>query len=96
MFSQKDAESVSSDLRKRGILAYPYHANMDPDDKSKVHRKWTANKIQVCRRHTPTCPLDQSVCQLDKCKVKTNILLGSFVHWARYVFPVVYLVFFSQ
>ncbi|XP_044041891.1 ATP-dependent DNA helicase Q1 isoform X1 [Siniperca chuatsi] len=47
VFSQKDAESVSSELQKRDILAYPYHANMDPDDKSRVHRKWTANKIQV-------------------------------------------------
>ncbi|KAF7651484.1 hypothetical protein LDENG_00110330 [Lucifuga dentata] len=47
VFSQKDAESVASELQRRGILAYPYHANMDPDDKSRVHRKWTANKIQV-------------------------------------------------
>ncbi|XP_078138172.1 ATP-dependent DNA helicase Q1 [Centroberyx gerrardi] len=47
VFSQKDAEAVSSDLQKRGILAYPYHANMNPDDKSRVHRKWTTNKIQV-------------------------------------------------
>ncbi|XP_022605452.1 ATP-dependent DNA helicase Q1 isoform X2 [Seriola dumerili] len=47
VFSQKDAESVSSELQKRDILAYPYHANMDPDDKSRVHRKWTSNKIRV-------------------------------------------------
>lgn len=47
VFSQKDAEVVSSDLQKKGIVAYPYHANMNPDDKSKVHRKWTMNKIQV-------------------------------------------------
>lgn len=47
MFSQKDAESVSSELQKRDILAYPYHANMDPDEKSRIHRKWTSNKIQV-------------------------------------------------
>ncbi|KAL7370564.1 hypothetical protein ABVT39_003971 [Epinephelus coioides] len=47
VFSQKDAESVSSELQKRDILAYPYHANMDPNDKSRVHRKWTNNKIQV-------------------------------------------------
>ncbi|XP_070709863.1 ATP-dependent DNA helicase Q1 [Pempheris klunzingeri] len=47
VFSQKDAESVSSELQKCDILAYPYHANMDPDDKSRVHRKWTSNKIQV-------------------------------------------------
>ncbi|XP_039999850.1 ATP-dependent DNA helicase Q1 isoform X1 [Xiphias gladius] len=47
VFSQKDAESVSSELQKRDILAYPYHANMDPDDKSRIHRKWTSNKIRV-------------------------------------------------
>ncbi|CAF96762.1 unnamed protein product, partial [Tetraodon nigroviridis] len=47
VFSQKDAESVSSELQKRDILAYPYHANMDPSDKSRIHRRWTTNKIQV-------------------------------------------------
>lgn len=47
VFSQKDAEAVSSELQKRDILAYPYHANMDPEDKSRVHRKWTSNKIKV-------------------------------------------------
>lgn len=47
MFSQKDAESVASALQKRGILASPYHANMDPADKSHVHRRWSTNKIQV-------------------------------------------------
>lgn len=47
VFSQKDAETVSSELQKRDVLAYPYHAHMDPDDKSRVHRKWTTNKIQV-------------------------------------------------
>ncbi|XP_060927520.1 ATP-dependent DNA helicase Q1 isoform X1 [Limanda limanda] len=47
VFSQKDAESVSSELQKKDIVAYPYHANMNPEDKSKVHRKWTSNKIRV-------------------------------------------------
>ncbi|KAM9334933.1 ATP-dependent DNA helicase Q1 [Symphorus nematophorus] len=47
VFSQKDAELLSSELQKRDILAYPYHANMEPEDKSRVHRKWTSNKIQV-------------------------------------------------
>ncbi|XP_026219987.1 ATP-dependent DNA helicase Q1 isoform X1 [Anabas testudineus] len=47
VFSQKEAESVSSELQKRDIVAYPYHANMDPDDKSRVHRKWASNKIKV-------------------------------------------------
>ncbi|XP_010899056.1 ATP-dependent DNA helicase Q1 [Esox lucius] len=47
VFSQKDADSVSEDLQKKGINAYPYHANMAPEDKSRVHRKWSTNKIQV-------------------------------------------------
>lgn len=47
VFSQKDAESVASELQKRDILAHPYHAHMEPDDKSRVHRKWTTGKIQV-------------------------------------------------
>ncbi|XP_038123732.1 ATP-dependent DNA helicase Q1 isoform X2 [Cyprinodon tularosa] len=47
VFSQKDAEMVSSELKKRDISAHPYHANMDPEDKSQVHSRWTSNKIQV-------------------------------------------------
>uniref|UniRef100_A0A3Q2YZQ3 ATP-dependent DNA helicase n=1 Tax=Hippocampus comes TaxID=109280 RepID=A0A3Q2YZQ3_HIPCM len=47
VFSQKDAESVSSELQQRGIVAAPYHANLNPDDKSRAHRKWTAGEIQV-------------------------------------------------
>uniref|UniRef100_A0A8C7R1N2 ATP-dependent DNA helicase n=1 Tax=Oncorhynchus mykiss TaxID=8022 RepID=A0A8C7R1N2_ONCMY len=47
VFSQKDAETVSADLQKKGINASPYHANMNPEDKSQVHRKWATNKIQV-------------------------------------------------
>nr|XP_040030334.1 ATP-dependent DNA helicase Q1 isoform X1 [Gasterosteus aculeatus aculeatus] len=47
VFSQKDAENVSSSLQKEDILAFPYHAHMDPDVKSHVHCKWTLNKIQV-------------------------------------------------
>nr|XP_023672527.1 ATP-dependent DNA helicase Q1 isoform X1 [Paramormyrops kingsleyae]XP_023672528.1 ATP-dependent DNA helicase Q1 isoform X1 [Paramormyrops kingsleyae]XP_023672529.1 ATP-dependent DNA helicase Q1 isoform X1 [Paramormyrops kingsleyae] len=47
VFSQKDAEVVSADLQKKGIAAQPYHANMAPEDKSRVHQHWMANKIQV-------------------------------------------------
>nr|XP_057924779.1 ATP-dependent DNA helicase Q1 isoform X1 [Doryrhamphus excisus] len=47
VFSQKDADSVSAELRQRNISAYPYHANMEPDDKSRTHHKWTSGKIQV-------------------------------------------------
>ncbi|XP_051911748.1 ATP-dependent DNA helicase Q1 isoform X2 [Hippocampus zosterae] len=47
VFSQKDAESVSYELQQRGIVTAPYHANLNPDDKSCTHRKWTAGEIQV-------------------------------------------------
>ncbi|KAL6117177.1 recql [Pungitius sinensis] len=47
VFSQKDAEYISSSLQQKDILAFPYHAHMDPDDKSRIHCKWTRNKIQV-------------------------------------------------
>uniref|UniRef100_A0A8C9W4N5 ATP-dependent DNA helicase n=1 Tax=Scleropages formosus TaxID=113540 RepID=A0A8C9W4N5_SCLFO len=47
VFSQKDAEVLSTDMQKKGIAAQPYHANMEPEDKSRVHLHWTTNKIQV-------------------------------------------------
>ncbi|KAJ8381914.1 hypothetical protein SKAU_G00026920 [Synaphobranchus kaupii] len=47
VFSQKDAEALSADLQKKGIVAQPYHANMEFADKSRVHRHWSSNKIQV-------------------------------------------------
>lgn len=47
VFSQKDAEVVAADLQKRDILAQPYHANMEPSDKSLVHQRWSSKKIQV-------------------------------------------------
>uniref|UniRef100_A0A672NG53 ATP-dependent DNA helicase n=1 Tax=Sinocyclocheilus grahami TaxID=75366 RepID=A0A672NG53_SINGR len=47
VFSQKDAEVVATDLQKRNILAQPYHASMEPSDKSLVHQRWSSKKIQV-------------------------------------------------
>ncbi|MCJ8742985.1 hypothetical protein PDJAM_G00088520 [Pangasius djambal] len=47
VFSQKDAEMLSSELQQRGILAQPYHANMEPSDKTLVHHQWASKKIQV-------------------------------------------------
>ncbi|XP_068448778.1 ATP-dependent DNA helicase Q1-like [Clinocottus analis] len=47
VFSQKDAESVSSALQEQDIRAFPYYSHMDAGDKSRIHRKWTSNKIQV-------------------------------------------------
>ncbi|XP_012679988.2 ATP-dependent DNA helicase Q1 isoform X3 [Clupea harengus] len=47
VLSQKDAESVSTELQKNGISAQPYHANLEPSYKSRVHKQWTNKKIQV-------------------------------------------------
>lgn len=47
VFSQKEAETLSSELQKRKIKASPYHAYMDPKDKSEVHHNWTTDKIRV-------------------------------------------------
>ncbi|GAA6076873.1 ATP-dependent DNA helicase Q1 isoform X2 [Tachysurus ichikawai] len=47
VFSQKDAETVSTELQQRGILAQPYHASMEPSDKTRVHHQWSSKKIQV-------------------------------------------------
>lgn len=47
VFSQKDAENVAINLQKRDILAQPYHANMQPADKTLVHKHWASKKIQV-------------------------------------------------
>ena len=46
-FSQKDSEQVTVSLQKLGTPAGAYHANMEPEDKTKVHRRWSANEIQV-------------------------------------------------
>ncbi|XP_076861490.1 ATP-dependent DNA helicase Q1 isoform X2 [Brachyhypopomus gauderio] len=47
VFSQKDADAVATDLQHRGILARPYHANMEPGEKSLVHQRWSCREIQV-------------------------------------------------
>nr|XP_009670182.1 PREDICTED: ATP-dependent DNA helicase Q1 [Struthio camelus australis]XP_009670183.1 PREDICTED: ATP-dependent DNA helicase Q1 [Struthio camelus australis]XP_009670184.1 PREDICTED: ATP-dependent DNA helicase Q1 [Struthio camelus australis]XP_009670185.1 PREDICTED: ATP-dependent DNA helicase Q1 [Struthio camelus australis] len=46
-FSQKDSEQVTVSLQKLGIKAGTYHANMDAKYKTKVHKGWAANEIQV-------------------------------------------------
>lgn len=45
--SQKETEEVASQLRKRKIAAHCYHANMDPETRSHVHREWAKNELQV-------------------------------------------------
>jgi len=45
--SQKETEEVASQLRKRSIAAHCYHANMEPEARSHVHREWARNELQV-------------------------------------------------
>jgi len=45
--SQKETEEVASQLRKRQIPAHCYHANMDTETRSRVHREWAKNELQV-------------------------------------------------
>ena len=45
--SQKETEEVASQLRKRSIAAHCYHANMEPQIRSQVHREWAKNELQI-------------------------------------------------
>lgn len=46
-FSIKDSEDIAAELRKRGIRAKSYHAQLDALRRSAVHKSWAANEIQV-------------------------------------------------
>ncbi|XP_058777572.1 ATP-dependent DNA helicase Q-like 2 [Vicia villosa] len=46
-FSRKECELVAKELRERGISAGHYHADMDVNDREKVHIRWSSNKLQV-------------------------------------------------
>ncbi|KAL1204974.1 ATP-dependent DNA helicase Q-like 2 [Cardamine amara subsp. amara] len=46
-FSRKECEQIAGDLRKRGISADYYHADMDVNMREKVHMQWSKNKLQV-------------------------------------------------
>ena len=43
----KDVETLSKDLRSRGIRVGPYHANLDPEFRSNVHKKWLNGSYQA-------------------------------------------------
>lgn len=45
--SIKDSEDIAKDLRSRGIKAGCYHAQLEAKDRSRVHRAWGTNEIQV-------------------------------------------------
>ncbi|GBN67655.1 ATP-dependent DNA helicase Q1 [Araneus ventricosus] len=46
-FSVKDCEEIASELRKRGVKARAYHAQLDANSRSTVHKSWTSNTTQV-------------------------------------------------
>ncbi|KAL1284521.1 putative ATP-dependent DNA helicase [Trichinella pseudospiralis] len=46
-FSKKDSETFAQNLRTNGIKAEHYHADMDPNERGTVHRKWLSNECQV-------------------------------------------------
>ncbi|KAF7255400.1 hypothetical protein EG68_08076 [Paragonimus skrjabini miyazakii] len=45
--SQKDTEEVAQELRQKGLPVAPYHANMDPADRSRIHMDWFGERILV-------------------------------------------------
>ena len=45
--SVKDSESLSADLKNRGIRCGSYHASLDSERRSKVHRKWLIGDYQL-------------------------------------------------
>ncbi len=46
-FSQRESEEVAQELRSRGISADFYHAQIDPNQRSRVHQKWLRNEVRV-------------------------------------------------
>lgn len=45
--SRKSCETVAKKLTTLGILAYHYHAGMEPSERSAVQRKWQINEYHV-------------------------------------------------
>lgn len=45
--SRKDTEQVSGELSQKGIKAACYHADMAPEERTRVHMQWLNNKLQV-------------------------------------------------
>lgn len=43
----KDCDQLANELRKRGCRIAPYHAQLEPSDRTKVHTGWRENKYQV-------------------------------------------------
>eukprot|EP00850_Spirogloea_muscicola_P001648 SM000006S19413 [mRNA] locus=s6:620903:626921:+ [translate_table: standard] len=46
-FSRRECEQVACELVRRNIKAAHYHADMDAEDRTSVHCRWSGNIIQV-------------------------------------------------
>ena len=46
-YSQAETEKVASDLCSRGIRADCYHAQMDSNQRTRVHEKWIKKQVYV-------------------------------------------------
>lgn len=43
----KEVETLHQELKKRGVRSGPYHAQLEPHARSRVHRMWTAGEVKV-------------------------------------------------
>jgi len=46
-FSKREAEEVAAHLSSLDVSAQPYHAEISPATKERVHKKWMKNNLQV-------------------------------------------------
>ena len=46
-FSRKDTVTLTSDLNARGVKSACYHADMEADQRSRIHNLWLSNSVQV-------------------------------------------------
>ena len=43
----KEVDTLYEELKKRGIKVGPYHAQMEPTSRSRVHRLWSKGDLRV-------------------------------------------------
>lgn len=46
-YSVRDTEDLAAGLLNQDVKVRPYHANLDKDNRTRVHRKWIDNQIQA-------------------------------------------------
>ena len=46
----KDTMELAENLKDKGLKVAPYHANLEPELRSRIHRKWTENIYQVVHK----------------------------------------------